>query len=404
LKHVLIINHNAGSVHHGPNFRSYYVARALIDRGFLVTIACSSFSHKLTNPPVVKTTYAEEDVDGIRMIWLKTPHYRSSKQRIWNYLCFARRLPLLYHLIQKPVDAVICSSPPPFWIWFCKEFARKRGARLIFESRDLWPDVILETRRYSFLNPAVWLMMVAERIAYKSCDSLVSVNQEARATMESRGLPYGKFRAIQNGVTLDRSGEHRELSSAFKEQLPRDGSFCVGYAGSLSNVYGLKYLIDAARILKQEKISFVLAGGGAHERSLQAQAADLPKVIFLGWIPKLELQAFLRHMDIAYAGLLDLPSFASGSDSTKVFEYMKAKLPVVHALGSKSSVIKKSGAGLQVQPEDAQAISHAILRLRDLSEREQKKLGEKGLEYLRKSRSYDVLGQKWVDLLNSLID
>ena len=125
-------------------------------------------------------------------------------------------------------------------------------------------------------------------------------------------------------------------------------------------------------------------------------------MIFLGWVPKLELYAFLRHMDIAYAGLLDFPSFAIGSDSTKIFEYMKAKLPVVHALGSESSVIKQSGCGLLVRPEDARAISDAVLRLRDISEAERNKMGDKGIEYLHKHRTYDVLGQKWMDLLNLL--
>ena len=113
MKHVLIVNHNAGSVHHGPNFRSYYVARSLIPLGVRVTIACSSFSHKLKKFPVVKGAFGEEEVDGVRMIWLKTPAYRSSPLRFWNYCCFARRLPLLYDLVSERVDAVVCSSPPP---------------------------------------------------------------------------------------------------------------------------------------------------------------------------------------------------------------------------------------------------------------------------------------------------
>ena len=83
---------------------------------------------------------------------------------------------------------------------------------------------------------------------------------------------------------------------------------------------------------------------------------------------------------------------------------MKAKLPVVHALGSESSVIKQAGCGLLVRPEDARAISDAILCLRDISETERNKMGEKGLEYLRKHRTYDVLGRKWMDLLDSLFD
>ncbi|MFC1891549.1 glycosyltransferase, partial [Thermodesulfobacteriota bacterium] len=180
-----------------------------------------------------------------------------------------------------------------------------------------------------------------------------------------------------------------------------DKGFFVGYAGSLSNVYGLKYFIDAARLLQDKEIYFILAGGGQNEHQLKEQASDLSNVIFVGWVPKKELYSFLQHMDITYAGLLNIPSFSIGSDSTKVFEYMKAQRPVVHAIGSKNSVIKASGCGLHVEPEDSEAISDAVLKLYSLSEIERDNMAELGIEYLRNHRTYDVLGKKWLELLES---
>jgi glycosyltransferase involved in cell wall biosynthesis len=349
----------------------------------------------------VKGAFSEENVDGIRMIWLKTPAYRSSPQRLWNYFCFARRLPLLYKLISEPIDAVVCSSPPPYWIWFCRKFARDRNARLIFECRDLWPDVIIETKRTAVINPAVWLMIAAERLAYRSCDATVAVNMEARQTMERRGLAAGKFHTIQNGVILNNKEEKEDLSPAIHKRLPQDGAFRVGYAGSLSRVYGLEYLIEAAQLLSHQKINFVLAGAGGDERILRQKSDGLSNVFYVGWVPKQELNAFLRHMDIAYAGLLNLPSLAIGSNSTKLFEYLKAEIPVVHALGAEYSVIQQSGCGLHVSPEDAGAIAEAVLRLRNLSEKERSSMGKLGNQYLQKHHSYDVLGTKWMKLLNS---
>jgi len=108
-------------------------------------------------------------------------------------------------------------------------------------------------------------------------------------------------------------------------------------------------------------------------------------------------------MDIAYAGLLDLPSLAIGSDSTKLFEYMKAQLPIVHAIRSESSVVKQCGCGLLVPPEDTQAICDAILRLRNISKAERKKMGTKGFDYLLRNRTYDVLGRKWMELFDFIL-
>jgi len=400
VKHVVIVNHNAGSIHHGPNFRSYYVGRALVDRGLRVTIVCSSFSHKLTRLPVVDGDYSEEYVDGVRMIWLKMPRYRSSVQRLWNYFCFARRLRSLDQIVPESVDAVICSSPPPYWIWACRAFARKRNARLVFECRDLWPDVILETKRTAFLNPAVWLMMIAERTAYRSADAVVAVNPEVRSVMKDRGLAERQFHVIPNGVTFEIDEVNGELSPDLKARLPRAPLFKIAYAGSLSQVYGLQYLIEAARLLESEGVHFLIAGGGSDKAYLSQKAAGLSNVSFIGWVPKKELYAFLREADVAYAGLLNIRSFSIGSDSTKVFEYMKARLPVVHALGSNASVVSAAGAGIHIPPEDSTAIADAVLKLRDMSTAQREEMGHIGLSYLKKYRTYDYLGFKWKELLD----
>ncbi|WP_022668295.1 glycosyltransferase family 4 protein [Desulfospira joergensenii] len=399
MRHVLIINHNAGSIHHGPNFRSYYVARALIKRGVDVTIVSSSFSHKLNKLPRVKDKYHRENLDGINMIWLKTPKYKSNIERLWNYICFAYRLRVLHDLIPGSVDTVICSSPPPFWIWLSRRLANKFNAKLIFESRDLWPDVILETKRTAFLNPVVWVMIFAERYAYKNSDIVVAVNSGVQSTMEKRGLGKGKFRAIQNGVVLDSTDQSRDLSLQTKEKLPRHECFMVGYAGSLSRVYGLEYFIEAAKQLKDKNVYFILAGTGADEEYLRRKAADLPNVIFVGWVPKKELNSFLQLMDVTYAGLLDYPSFAIGSDSTKVFEYMKACRPVIHALCSKHSVVLESGCGVHIKPEDSASIADAILKLRQCTKSERERMGYLGYRYLQNNRTYDVLGSKWFDII-----
>jgi glycosyltransferase involved in cell wall biosynthesis len=398
--HILIVNHNAGSVHHGPNFRSFYVARSLLGHGFRVTIACSSFSHKLTRLPLVSGRYGVEDVDGVRMIWIKTPSYRSAIGRLWNYACFARRLSVLDQAVPEPVAAVVCSSPPPYWIFFCRRFAGKKRAKLVFEARDLWPDVLLERFRTAVFNPAVWLMRVAEKLAYRSCDAAVAVNVEARAVMERRGLAPGKFRVIANGVVLDPEEVRVTLSPAVRERIP-SAEFYVGYAGTLNEVCGLRYFIEAARLLCADGICFVLAGEGPAAPRLKRQAAGLANVAFVGWVSKRELTPFLAMMDVAFAGWLDLPSLGVGSDSTKIAEYMKARRPVIFATRAKTSIVRELGCGAHVKPGDPRAIANAVLGLRGLSAAERAAMGRAGREFVVRHRTYEVLGREWAELLHA---
>lgn len=404
MKHALIINHNAGSPYHGPNFRSYYAARGWVEHGIRATIVCSSFSHKLKKLPEVDGEYSTEKIDGIRYIWIKTTSYSNNFGRMLSYLKFFRRLNILDNIIDKPVDHVICSSPPPFWIQFCHRFARKNGSSLIFEARDLWPDVIFETSRFGILNPAAWMMRIAEVFAYKNADRVVSVNESAIKVMEKRGLDPSKFCAIPNGAYTRVGDDNGASPEAAKlcTRLKKKGMFVVGYAGALSRIYGLAYLAEAARILRRKPIAFVLAGNGDFESELKKLETELPNLFLVGWVPKWELNAYLKSVDLCFAGLLDLPSFAYGSDSTKIYEYMKASRAVLHSIGDKDSVVAVAKCGIRIAPQDSKAIAKGITEFQCYSPEDLDLMGKRGFEYLKKNRSYDVLNRKWVKLFDEI--
>jgi glycosyltransferase involved in cell wall biosynthesis len=368
------------------------------------TIVCSSFSHKLKKLPKVDGKYAIEIIDGIRYIWIKTSQFSNNVGRLFNYFQFMHRLGMLFEVIGEPVDHVVCSSPPPFWIWFCRRFADRKGASLIFEARDLWPDVIFETTRFGWINPAAWLMRIAEIFAYKHSDSVVSVNESAIQKMKRRGLSPSRFRAIPNGVSADTELLQQATPDAatFCNNLRKKGLFVVGYAGALSRIYGLAYLVEAACILKDESIAFVLAGTGDYENELKKATEGLPNFHLAAWVPKEQLNIFLSSVDMCFAGLLDVPSFAYGSDSTKIYEYMKASRPVLHAIGNEDSAVIRAGCGILVPPEDSNAIVKGIHHFESTSHKELTAMGKKGFEYLRQNRSYDVLTRKWLELFDSL--
>ena len=400
MKHALIVNHNAGSPYHGPNFRSYYAALGWVENNIRTTIVCSSFSHKLSNLPNVKVDYSIENIDGIRYIWLKTQSYSGNIGRLFNFLNFQKKLKMLKNIIKEPVNYVICSSPPPYWIWFCKKFADSKKASLIFEARDLWPDVIFETTRTGKFNPAAWLMRAAEMYAYKKADSVVSVNESAIEIMKKRGLSVSKFSTISNGVRTEKDikNVNSEMINTLCKKLKKEKKFIVGYAGSLSKVYGLAYLAESAKLLKNENVAFLLAGNGVYENELKKMSNLLPNFHLIGWIPKTELNYFLKSVDICYAGLLNVPSFAFGSDSTKVYEYMKAVRPVIHAIGDENSVVVRAKCGIRIPPENSGALAEGIKTMMNLSNNILKTMGENGFKYLQDKRSYNVLNKKWIDL------
>src|SRR4051812_17527464 len=90
---ILLINHYAGSPHHGMEYRHYYLAREWVRLGHEVAIVSGSFSHLRTRQPAVNGPYSTDTIDGIRYVWLRTPRYAGNGlARVASMAAFVARL------------------------------------------------------------------------------------------------------------------------------------------------------------------------------------------------------------------------------------------------------------------------------------------------------------------------
>ena len=61
---IWIINQYAGSPRHGMEYRHYYLARQMAERGHRVVVISGSRSHLFTQPPQVSRPFTFELIDG----------------------------------------------------------------------------------------------------------------------------------------------------------------------------------------------------------------------------------------------------------------------------------------------------------------------------------------------------
>ena len=127
---VLLINHYAGSLEYGMEYRPYYLAREWVRVGHSVTVAAASFSHLRSRQPSGQRD-GREHIDGIRYVWLKAAAL--PRQRLAAGVEHGRlRAAMGRHETAvtgggRP-DAVVASSPHPFVIFPARRIAR-RAAR-----------------------------------------------------------------------------------------------------------------------------------------------------------------------------------------------------------------------------------------------------------------------------------
>lgn len=401
---ILLINHYAGSPSLGMEYRPYYLAREWTRKGHHVTIVAASFSHVRTVAPRVCGKVTDEDIDGIRYIWLRTPAYQGNGlARAINMFSFVHRLRRLAPKLAREIhpNVVIASSTYPLDIYPAHDLARKSGARLIFEVHDLWPLSPMELGGMSRRHPFIMLMQRAEDYAYRHADRVVSMLPLAEEHMRSHGLSEGKFIYIPNGIDIaEWQREASPLPQTHADVLAdcrKQGKFIVGYAGAHGLANSLETVIDAAAILADDSAEFVLVGQGPQRESLirKTTKLGLKNVHLLPPIPKESIPTFLRAADALFVGLQRQSLFRFGVSPNKLIDYMMSGKPVIQAIEAGNDLVSESGCGLTIPPQDPRALAEAVRKMMNMTSSEREAMGARGRNYVLSKHTYEVLAQRF---------
>lgn len=404
---ILLINHYAGSVKLGMEYRPYYLAREWVRTGHEVTIVASSFSHLRTSSPPLTSTVTTEKIDGINYLWIKTPkYYGNGIGRVVNIFSFIAQLTILAKKVARQFnpDLVIASSTYPMDVFPAAKIASIAGAKLVHEVHDLWPLTLMELGGMSRFHPFIVQMQLAENYAYRRADKVVSMLPLAQSHMLQHGMTSEKFVYVPNGIDADEwdnieshslPEEHGELI----QQLKQKNFLLIGYAGGHALSNALDQLVDAASVLAQMPFAFLFVGAGAEKKALQEKAMSLglDNVYFLPPVKKAAIPELLSHMDILYLGWRRNPIYRFGICPNKLMDYMMAAKPVIHAVEAGNDLVAESGCGYSVPPEAPKEIADAARRLADLSESERFEMGRRGKEYVTSKHNYKYLATVFLE-------
>lgn len=402
---ILILSQYAGTPRLGMVFRNYAMAGAWVARGDRVTIVAGGYSHFRNAQPRFQGRIGEEIIDGIRFLWLWNPKYEATSRvgrlvsmGIYTLQC-ALPLPL-----ESSYDIVIASSPHPFTIFPAARLARRYGARLIYDIRDLWPLTPMHLGNLRANHPFVRALQYAEDYACRHADLVTAVPHNCATYLAARGLPPERFLAIANGIVPD-AYSSEPLPSAHHELLDalrRKGAFLLGYAGTLGTANGMKSVIEAMPLVP-DHVHLVLLGDGSEKTHLGRLADDLRcahRVHFLSPVSRNQVADFLRNVDAGYVGGRKSKLYEYGASITKLNDYMLAEIPILYSLGDPNNAVEVSGAGISCPPEDPHALANALASLVEMSPDQRVAMGRKGRAWCLKHR--DVAKQ--VELIMNTLE
>ncbi len=307
-----------------------------------------------------------EVIDGMRVVRVKSyiaPN-RGFLRRSLDFLSFGVT-GFAAALFEPRPDVVIGNSPQLFAAAAGHGAAALKRVPFVLELADLWPASIVAVGAIRHPLPLKPLEAL-ELHLYRHAAAIVALTEGIKDDLVARSIPAEKIAVVTNAADLARYGP-RPRDEALAQAWGLGGKFVVGYVGTHGMAHGLISVLDAAEKLRDTpEIAFLFVGAGAERDMLIAEARrrGLGNVVFQPVQPKEALPAVWSLCDIALAHLKDRPLFA-GALPTKMFEAIGMGLPIVLATpeGEASRLLRDTGAGIWVPPEDPAALAEAIRSL-----------------------------------------
>ena len=315
--------------------------------------------------------FRRERMDGVLV--LRSAIYptqsASMVRRLANYFSFVASS-FLAGLRAGSFEYLMVESPPLFLGITGILLARLKGARLIFNVSDLWPDSAARLGLISRTGIAFRLSAALERLCYRSAWLVTGQTAGIVATIEER-FPGTSLYHLSNGVDTSVFSPASATPRA-RAELGADRERCIAvYAGLHGLAQGLEQVIQAMQLLAERGLDgdpgldVVFIGDGPQKAMLmQSVPPGLSRFIrFLPPRPNAEIPALLASADVILVPLRGNFRDAAPSKLYEAFASGRAVMAVSD--GEAAEMVHRVHGGLTVAPGEVDDLAGAIARLRD---------------------------------------
>lgn len=301
----------------------------------------------------------------VRVVRVWTPGFgkKTLPGRLLDYLCFW--LLAATHLLALPrQDVVISMTTPPFVALLAVlHQLRHRRSKLVLWVMDCYPEV---AEMAGLLRPTGLpsrIMRAVNRFLFRRLSWLVCLDGAMR-DMLLRLYAAGPIRppatVIPNWERLAQfpADAAPPLWPGAAELKDR---FVILYQGNAGQGHAFDTALAAARLLRDEPVTFLFVGGGSRWAELKKAQDGLPNLVLHGYIPKDQTPGLMAACHLA---LITLRDEAVGLISpSKLHAGLAAGLPVVYLGPAGSNVdeaITRFGVGLTARHGDADRVAEFI--------------------------------------------
>jgi colanic acid biosynthesis glycosyl transferase WcaI len=313
-----------------------------------------------------KLSFREEH-NGVVILrsWMWVPKKVTSAKRVLFEASFLASS--LLHAVQSRRPELLFAVSPPLGLGLSAVLlSRWWNIPYVFNVEDLQPDAAADLGMLP--RPVLPVLYRMESMAYRNAKLIVTITDGMRERITAKGVPAGKVVLVPAAADNAVFGVGSVVEGhRFRIDHGLDGKFIVAHSGNMGVKQGLDVVIDAALQLKEHReIVFLLAGDGAMKPHLKKRAAalGLDNVRFLPVQGKAEFLQMLAAVELAL--IVQQSTVSDIVFPSKTVTLLSAARPIVASISSECEigrVIRQSGAGVVIEPGNAEALAATIREL-----------------------------------------
>ena len=309
----------------------------------------------------------------------------------------------------KDIDIVFSNSTPPtqgaLSAFVARRLSRKTNKKVpfLYNLQDIFPDSLVNSN-LTHKGSILWKIgRKLENFTYCHADKIIVISQSFKKNLLAKDVPEKKIEIISNWIDLESVHPVERKDNKLIDEFGLDPKkFIVVYAGNFGAAQGADVVIKAAMELQENKdIQFVIFGGGPYFEDAKKQANNLENVFIHDLMPQNRISEVYSLGDVALitckkgTGQAGMPS--------KTWSIMACNTPIIASFDVDSDladIIKDSGAGVCVNPEDVTALVDAIAKASTMKQKEMKCM--KLREYVLKNASKQTCVREYKNLVVTL--
>lgn len=306
---------------------------------------------------------------------------------------------LMEGLKSKNVDIVFATSTPLTIGFPAVLISRIKRKKLIFEVRDVWPDVPIKLG-YIKNKFIIRILKTFELWIYKNSEHIIVLSNGMLNNLIKKGIDPKKVTVIENMANLYLFDD---LESVKKEELLKDKFVCI-HPGTMGHVNGLDFVLDVAKetIKVDEEIIFLLIGDGKRKDQLMKRVEEekLFNVQIRDSMPKSEIAMMIKAADVGIMCIDNKYKILEDNSANKFFDFVAAGLPIViNYEGWQKEIIESENCGKSIlNPVE---MASEIIKLKN--DPEQRLVMAMKSRQLAEKRYSDVIAKrKFMNIIKSI--